>query len=106
MHYDFAMRLTNHQSAVIVEILRQHFGAGSRVRLFGSRTDDQARGGDIDLFLEPEIQEPDALVEAKLQALVDLHKALGEQKIDIVIARKDAPELPIHQIARRTGISI
>lgn len=100
------MRLTSRQRSVIQQTLLEHFGGGSRILLFGSRTDDQARGGDIDLFVEPEIQDPDALVNARLQALVDLHKALGEQKIDIVISRRNGPNLPIHQVARETGIPL
>jgi len=100
------MRLTESQRAIIRETLLKHFGQGSRIRLFGSRVDDQARGGDIDLFIEPEIQDPDAIVEARLQAMVDLHHALGEQKIDLVIRRKDAPPLPIHEAARRTGVPL
>ena len=100
------MRLTIWQRSVIQQTLLKHFGAGSRIRLFGSRTDDQGRGGDIDLFVEPEIQDPDALVDSRLQALVDLHKALGEQKIDIVISRRNGPTLPIHEVARETGIPL
>jgi hypothetical protein len=45
------MRLTTWQRSVIQQTLLKHFGAGSQIRLFGSRADDQARGGDIDVFV-------------------------------------------------------
>lgn len=98
------MRLTEQQRVVIKQTLLKHFGAASELRLFGSRVDDSARGGDIDLYIEPEIQQPDDIVEAKLNALVELHRQLGEQKIDLVINRKQGVSLPIYQVAKETGV--
>lgn len=72
--------------------------------LFGSRVNDNALGGDIDLYIEPEIIDPDAVVDARLNALVQLHKALGEQKIDLVINRRQGTTLPIYEVAKRTGV--
>lgn len=72
--------------------------------LFGSRVNDNALGGDIDLYIEPEIIDPDAVVDARLNALVQLHKALGEQKIDLVINRRQGTALPIYEVAKRTGV--
>jgi predicted nucleotidyltransferase len=100
------MRLSEHQRATLGTILRRHFGPRSRILLFGSRTDDRARGGDIDLYIEPEIQEPDQIVEARLNALAELHLALGAQQIDLVIHREQGPDLLIHQHARQTGASL
>lgn len=98
------MRLTEPQRAIIKQTLLKHFGAASELRLFGSRVDDNARGGDIDLYIEPEIQRADDIVEAKLNALVELHRQLGEQKIDLVINRKQGTNLPIYQVAKETGV--
>ena len=60
-------------------------GPAATVRLFGSRVDDAARGGDIDLLLESNtlIEQP-AGVAAPIGAL--LQRALGDQCIDVVIA--------------------
>jgi len=41
------MRLTADEQAIIREAALKHFGV--RPRLFGSRLDDTAKGGDIDL---------------------------------------------------------
>jgi len=100
------MRLTEYQQEIIKRVLLKHFGKGSELRLFGSRVDDNARGGDIDLYIEPELCGADDIVEARLNALVELQLALGEQKIDLVINRKAGTVLPIYKIAKETGIRL
>ena len=98
------MRITEQQRSILKRILLKYFGAASLLQLFGSRADDASKGGDIDIYIEPEIIQPDAVVEAKLCALVELHKLLGDQKIDLVINRKVGKELPIYEIAKQSGI--
>jgi predicted nucleotidyltransferase len=100
------MRLPTYQQSLIRETLKRHFGSNSLICLFGSRVDDTAKGGDIDIYIEPDIQSPDQIIEARLNALVELHRALGEQKIDLVIHRKQGPDLPIHQRARASGVPL
>lgn len=100
------MRLSESQISSITQILRQHFGAQSQIRLFGSRLDDTARGGDIDLYIEPELTDGNELAKALIQSKVALVKALGDQKIDLVINRTGSPSLPIYQHARETGIPL
>lgn len=100
------MRLSPKQRDLITAVLHEKFGAGSRIWLFGSRVDDSRRGGDIDLYIEPELQDPGALVDAKIAALVELHRQLGEQKIDIVIKRRLAPMQLIHRVARSEGVPL
>lgn len=97
------MRLSEQERQQIVQVLKQYFGQGSRILLFGSRIDDHARGGDLDLYIEPDIQDADAIVEAKLDALVELQQCIGEQKIDLVICRQASPDLPVYRVARETG---
>ena len=46
------MRLSPAQTDVILNCVRQQFGADARVMLFGSRLDDSARGGDVDLLVD------------------------------------------------------
>lgn len=98
------MRLSAHQRHLIKSALMRFFGQKSLVILFGSRVDDSALGGDIDIYIEPEISDVDQIVEARLDALVEIHKTLGDQKIDLVIHRKSGPSLPIHKIAKETGV--
>ncbi|MDF1882573.1 nucleotidyltransferase domain-containing protein [Sulfurimonas sp. SAG-AH-194-C21] len=70
--------------------------------LFGSRVDDTAKGGDIDLFIECEIKEN--LSKKKIDFLVSLKQKIGEQKIDVVISR-DKSRL-IEQEAINKGIQL
>lgn len=59
------MRLTDYQTQVIRQLARQVAGSKSRVRVFGSRLDDTAHGGDLDLMLElPEPVDNPALMAA------------------------------------------
>lgn len=97
------MRLTNNQHRIILEETARLLGPGARVRLFGSRVDDSARGGDIDLYIETDRPIPNrAAAASRLTAI--LQRALGEQRIDIVLADPDTTPQPIHATARREGI--
>lgn len=46
------MRLTDDQTQAIKQLAHQIAGEHVHVRVFGSRLDDNARGGDLDLMLE------------------------------------------------------
>ncbi|WP_457595733.1 nucleotidyltransferase family protein [Hydrogenimonas sp.] len=85
------MRLSEHDRAAIKEAFEEIFGEGEVV-LFGSRVDDEARGGDIDLFLRPE-KRPKKPVLAKAAFLSALYQRIGEQKIDIVFPETASPYL-------------
>jgi len=99
------MRLTVSEQATIRDTVLAVFGMGSRVRLFGSRVDDLARGGDIDLLVEVDqaVAQP-ALFSARIGAR--LQQALGDRRIDVVLAAPNVPEQSIHRIARETGIEL
>lgn len=61
-----------------------NFDPNGKVYLYGSRTDDTKRGGDIDLLIESQSIDFRKKLELR-QALFD---QIGEQKIDIVISNK------------------
>ena len=94
------MRLTVEEIKHIKQQVRHVFGDGSRVFLFGSRTDETKKGGDIDLFIEP--QHVSNVSEQKITLLTKLQTVLGDQTIDIVLA-KDKNRL-IEQEARKKGV--
>ena len=53
------MRLTTQQISNIVRLTHKHVHPQAKVWLFGSRVDDNARGGGIDLYIEtPAIDAP------------------------------------------------
>jgi predicted nucleotidyltransferase len=96
------MRLTNHQILAIRQIARQVAGEQSRVWIFGSRLDDAAHGGDIDLMLElPEPVANPALMAARMAALVS--RAIYGRKVDVLLSAPNLIRLPIHDMAFKEG---
>lgn len=99
------MRLTERESQEIRSAVSRHFGADAAVRVFGSRADDNKRGGDIDLYIETDMADADRIFRSEMAVLVDLNLTLGEQKIDLVVRRRgEPPTLPIHRVAKETGV--
>ena len=96
------MRLTDSQTKIIRQLAYQVAGNQSRVRVFGSRLDDAAHGGDIDLMLE--LQEPvdnPALMSAQMAAQVS--RAMHGCKVDVLLSAPNLMRLPIHDIAFKEG---
>ncbi|MDH4262376.1 MAG: nucleotidyltransferase domain-containing protein [Spirochaetia bacterium] len=93
------MRLSKLEIESIKKIATTTFGNGTQVILFGSRVDDSLKGGDIDLYIKP--AEPKNIFQKKNDFLVKLKLQIGDQKIDVVIA-KDHSRL-IEKEALRKG---
>lgn len=90
------MRLSAAQTQSIVHCVRQQFGADAQVMLFGSRLDDTARGGDVDLLIEseaPATMRQRALVTMALETALNL-------PVDIVTLQRGAPGSAFARIAR------
>ncbi|MFI3120574.1 MAG: nucleotidyltransferase domain-containing protein [Methylococcaceae bacterium] len=96
------MRLTMFEITSIRRNAENIFGHAVKVYLFGSRVDDTKKGGDIDLYVVPEHK--DNVLEKKIKFLNALTGALGEQKIDVVIAKD--PSRAIEKQAIATGIEL
>lgn len=96
------MRLTDYQTQIIRQISRQVAGSQSRVRVFGSRLDDAAHGGDIDLMLElPNPVDNPALMAAQVSAKVS--RAMHGRKVDVLLSAPNLMRLSIHDIALKEG---
>jgi predicted nucleotidyltransferase len=95
------MRLNDLERNSIKKAFKDVFKNGE-IYLFGSRVDDNKRGGDIDLYIIPQIKEN--LREKKSLFLSKLYEYIGEQKIDIIIA-KDKNRL-IEQEAIKNGVRL
>jgi len=95
------MRLSVHDlSAIREETARMDPQA--EIFLYGSRTDDAARGGDIDLLVVS-----DAL---GFREVLQLRRAIldriGWQQLDLVVRRSDQLNEPLVKVARETGIKL
>ena len=96
------MRLTDDQTQAIKQLAQQIAGEHVHVRVFGSRLDDSARGGDLDLMLElPEPADNPALMAARFSARVS--RLMLGRKVDVLIAAPNLLRLPIHDIAFKEG---
>ena len=77
-----------------------HRDADAQVYLFGSRTDLEERGGDIDLLiLSEQLREED-----RIPLKLALYDELGEQKIDLIIARE--PYSAFQKMALEAGVKL
>lgn len=99
------MRLDAEQIRQLKLLAAQEGGSRARLRLFGSRTDDQAVGGDIDLLLEVPVPVIDpAWLIASMAARAS--RILGGRKVDVVLAAPNLEHLPIHEAALRHGVQL
>ena len=93
------MRLKAEQLRAIKEVIATS-DPQAEVVLFGSRTDDAQRGGDIDLLIMSSKIDLDERRRIKLKLL----NRLGDQKIDVVVATDDSR--PFVRIARKEGVKL
>ncbi len=83
------MRLSNYEREAIREAVAK-FLPDARVMLYGSRTDDTKRGGDIDILILTD-QELELRTQLKIEA--EIWKKIGEQKMDVLIEKPNALSL-------------
>ncbi len=92
------MRLSQYEIKVIKDSFTSTFTDG-KIYLFGSRIDDNLKGGDIDLYI---ITKDTNKVKKKIDFLVKVKNKIGEQKIDVVLSYDKTK--PIEQEAIENGI--
>lgn len=59
---EYEIRLTHYQRTAICEAFKNHFGLEDHLWIFGSRTQINKKGGDIDLYIETLENDPDRVV--------------------------------------------
>lgn len=91
------MRLSSQEIQIIKKIVKNE-DQDAQIYLFGSRVDDEKKGGDIDLLIfSLSLNDDD-----KYKIKCDLWDQLGEQKIDIIIASDNSD--PFTRIALRKAV--
>jgi predicted nucleotidyltransferase len=93
------MRLTAAEQDIISRAIKAR-DPGARIYLFGSRADDHAHGGDIDLM----VVSGSINIWDRLDILAELHQRLGDQKIDLVVSRDS--EQPFARVALAEGVAL
>lgn len=100
------MRLSAEQVAAIKQETEHFFGAQAEVWLFGSRVDDNQRGGDVDLYVQSGMRDADQLAAARFAFLARLKRRIGDGKIDLVLQREGGEALPIYELAKQQGVRL
>ena len=95
------MRLQSKEIQTIIQIAKDIYGETVQVYLFGSRLNDEKRGGDIDLLVRSTGEMRWASVPVCTTARLKLH--LGDQKIDVIGDHEDSP---VVQEALKNGIQL
>lgn len=95
------MRLNKKDIQSIVRVAKEIYGEGVEVYLFGSRTDNEKRGGDIDLLVRTTSEKKGVL--AHIRMIARLKQLLGDQKIDVI---GDHEESLVAKEALITGIRL
>jgi predicted nucleotidyltransferase len=99
------MRLSPQHQSVIRQAAHELVGDEARVLLFGSRTDDAQRGGDVDVLVQsPQILPERLALELRLGAR--LERALGGRKVDLLLVDPTTPLQSVHRIALAHGVPL
>jgi predicted nucleotidyltransferase len=93
------MRINDYEKEVIIEAVKT-IDPDAKLWLFGSRVDDNKKGGDIDIAILSEIIRKDVMLE--IQVRRHICNKIGEQRIDIV-SSVDGKEA-IFKLAMEEGI--
>ncbi len=95
------MRL-KHKSQII-NYAKKYFGNDCHLYLFGSRVDDNKKGGDIDLFLETS---KSVDMNIQLSFLRDMYKYVTQRKIDLLIKTPQKKDCAIFHTAKKEGVRL
>jgi predicted nucleotidyltransferase len=99
------MRLNPLQRSALRQEFARELGADCPVLLFGSRLDDAARGGDVDLFVQsPRPLERKVWLAARLAARAE--RILDGRSVDVLLVDPNTQLQPVHDVALRTGIPL
>ena len=95
------MRITEHEKKVIVEAVK-NTDPDAKVWLFGSRVDDNKKGGDIDIAIFSDKINKEVMKVIQVRRYIC--SRIGEQKIDIVTT-SDGSEA-IFKLALEEGVAL
>jgi predicted nucleotidyltransferase len=96
------MRLHKKEQQLIIETLKNSI-SDAVIYLFGSRADENRRGGDIDLFL---LTNNDVSLKDKIDLLVQLECNGIERKVDLIIQSPNQKRERLYKEVLQKGIRL
>ena len=96
------MRLTSAQIDTIKSTATAVLGGGVQVWLYGSRLDEQRRGGDVDLLIES-ARKASVMDRARFKYQVETALQLP---VDVLIVQTGQTASPFETIARATAVAL
>lgn len=97
------MKITEKQHTHIVAKIKEVMGDDVQIMLFGSRVNDLAKGGDIDLYIKTP-NPVENLAQSIMAIEAKLILTLGDQKFDILLDAPNLQKSKMYQVAQQTGI--
>ncbi|QEP42803.1 nucleotidyltransferase domain-containing protein [Ectothiorhodospiraceae bacterium BW-2] len=97
------MRLSNSQIELIKQTVTEMIDDEAIIILFGSRVDDDLRGGDIDLLVLTDKCLPQRLA-LQLRLAATLIIKMEGIEVDLILQDATVAETPFHQHAKQTGV--
>ncbi len=104
-----SMRIAVDQLSIVKALSRRYFGEDAKLWLFGSRVDDEKKGGDYDFLIETSLTNPDEIISRKIDMIAQLQSSdpFEDEKIDIIIKRQQSSyDMPIYHVAKNEGVQI
>ncbi len=99
------MRLSTAQRLALRQWFTDELGPDCVIRLFGSRADDSARGGDVDLLVQcPRPLGRQVWLATRLAASAE--RLLDGRKVDVLLIDPDTALEPVHHAALREGVAL
>ena len=99
------MRLSPEERLVLKAHFAHEIGADCDVLLFGSRADDNRRGGDVDLLVRsPRLLQGRVWLAARLAARAE--RLLGGRRVDVLLLDPATPVQPVHAAALTLGVAL
>ena len=95
------MRLDANEAKAVGEEVRR-LDPAAEIYLYGSRANDSAKGGDIDLLVISDTLGFREVLRLRTRIL----DRIGWQQLDLVVRRRDQLDEPLAAMAQETGIKL
>jgi predicted nucleotidyltransferase len=96
------VRLSQHDTAIILSTIKNRI-PDAEVFLFGSRADDNRKGGDIDIFLNTSNT---VTVSEKMKLLVQLERKGIQRRVDLIIQTPEKQKPTLYHEVITKGIRL